>query len=268
MFSWDGHNPCWGGRTTNYAAVYPGGLVGQVHTDGQIWSTSLMKIWDVLGREKTDKAFLEGLALTNSSTNQQNAAIAFRQAAINMKYSCADIQVITQKFVAAGYLVPPVALAVNCPANQTVTADASNTYTLPSYLSLTNAINPNCDATVTQNPVIGTVVAPGSYTVTMTATSGSSVNCNFTLTVQPFLGVEEFAKNNLKVYPNPASTQITIKGDFITDQHISIYNMLGQEVMKNKLKSDENVIDISGLALGVYTIKFNETKASVKFVKN
>ena len=112
MFSWDGHNPCWGGRTTNYGALYPGGLVGQVHTDGQIWATVNMKIWDVLGRTKTDTAFLEGLAMTNSSTNQQNAAIAVRQAAINMNYSCADVKVMTEKYTAAGYVMPAIPLRI------------------------------------------------------------------------------------------------------------------------------------------------------------
>jgi hypothetical protein len=35
VFSWDGHNPFWNGRVTNYGAHYPDGLVGQIHTDGQ-----------------------------------------------------------------------------------------------------------------------------------------------------------------------------------------------------------------------------------------
>lgn len=268
MFSWDGHNPCWGGRTTNYGAVYPGGLVNQVHTDGQIWSTVLMKIWDVIGREKTDKAFLEGLSMTNSSTNQQNAAIAVRQAAIDMNYSCADIRTMTQKFTQAGYTMPPVALRINCPGDQTVVAGAGNTYTLPSYMTLTNAINTNCDATVTQNPVQGTVVAPGVYTVTMTATSGTSVNCNFTLTVQSSLSVDEFVKKNLKLYPNPASTEITVSGDFIAGQDIEIFNLLGQKLIQKNLITNEEKIDISSLSSGVYTAKFKGSNTTIKFIKN
>jgi predicted small secreted protein len=268
MFNWDGHNPCWGGRTTNYAPIYPGGLVGQIHTDGQIWATVNMKIWDVIGREKTDRAFLEGLALTNSSTNQQSAAIAVRQAAINMCYPCADVLTMTQKYTAAGYTMSAVPLKICCPDTQTVNAGVGNTYTVPSYTSLSNAISQTCNAVITQSPAIGANLAPGTYPVTMTATSGTSVNCGFSLVVQPFLGIEDYIKQNLKVYPNPASTNITIKGDFIADQNISIYNVLGQKVMQSTLKSDENVLDISSLALGVYTIRFNETKTTIKFVKN
>ena len=268
MFSWDGHNACWGGRTTNYGAVYPGGLTGTIHTDGQIWATALMKIYDVIGRAKMDKAFLQGLALTGSTTTQAQAALAVRQAAINMNYPCADIKTMTTIFNATGYALPAVPLSINCPGNQTVVAGAGNTYTLPSYMSLTNAINPNCDATVTQNPVQGTVVAPGVYTVTMTATSGSSVNCNFTLTVQPSLSVDEYVKKNLKLYPNPASTEITISGDFISGQDIEIYNLLGQKLIQKNLETNEEKVDISSLSSGVYTAKFKGSNTTLKFIKN
>ncbi|WP_051604437.1 T9SS type A sorting domain-containing protein [Flavobacterium sasangense] len=267
MFNWDGHNACWGGRTTNYAALYPGGLVGQIHTDGQIWSTVNMKIWDVLGRTKTDKAFLEGLALTNSSTNQQNAAIAVRQAAIDMNYSCADIKVMTEKYTAAGYVMPAIALRINCPGTQTVTADGLGNYTVPSFASLANAINSNCDAVVTQSPAAGTVVTVGTHVITMTATSGTSVNCNFNLVVQASLGVEDVVKNTFSIYPNPASTTITIKGDNFENEEIEVYNMLGQKVIGKNLITNESTIDISNLANGVYIVYFMNSKASHKFVK-
>lgn len=267
VFTWDG-NDSWSGRSTGVTATYPqtGGTNTEIHTYGQIWATALMKIFDVIGRAKTDKAFLQGLTLTGSSTNQPQAAVAVRQAAINMNYPCVDIQTMTDKFNQAGYNMPAVATRINCPGNQTVNADANNTYSMTNFTSQTNIISANCSATATQNPIVGTSLVPGTYAVTMTATGGAT--CNFQLTVQPFLGVEDFIKNNLKIYPNPASTQITIKGDFVADKNISIYNMLGQQVMKNRLNSNENVIDISNLALGVYTIQFNETGTSVKFVKN
>ncbi|WP_055447294.1 T9SS type A sorting domain-containing protein [Lacinutrix mariniflava] len=110
VFGWDGHNACWPGRTTVYTGQYPTNLTGQIHTDGQMWATTLMEIWEDIGREKTDKAFLEGLGMTNSGTNQQNAAIAVRQAAIDMGtahgYTCDDILAITNRFTAQGYNLP------------------------------------------------------------------------------------------------------------------------------------------------------------------
>ena len=268
VFSWDGHNAFWDGRITDYDASYSGGLVGQIHTDGQIWATALMKIWDVIGREKTDKAFLNGLDLTVSSTNQQNAAIAVRTAARNMNYPCADIAVMTEKFLEAGYTLPALALQMNTIANQSVTADPSNTYTLPSYATLANPINDNCDANVTQSPVSGTVVAPGVHTITMTATSGASnVQRTFQLTVSPFLGIEEVVKNKFIIYPNPAMSSLNIKGDFDANESVTVYNMLGQTVLKKAVTSNDQSIDISSLAAGIYNIQFNTAKVTYKFVK-
>lgn len=112
MFSWDGHNECWGGRITNYTVLYPGS--GGIHIRGQIWASALMRIYDKIGKEKTDRAFLEGLSMTGSATNQQDAAIAVRQAAIDMigqfGFTCSDVSIMTEEFTASGYVLP----AYNC----------------------------------------------------------------------------------------------------------------------------------------------------------
>jgi hypothetical protein len=107
-FNWDGHNPFWGGRILNYGAVYPGGLSGQIHTDGQIWATANMKIWDAIGRQKSDKAFWSGLAMTNSSTNQNDAANAVFTASGTLGYTFDERTAIRNAFVAAGYTIPQV----------------------------------------------------------------------------------------------------------------------------------------------------------------
>ncbi len=105
VFNWDGHNPFWGGRITNYAATYPDGLVGQIHTDGQIWSTCNMRVWDAIGREQTDTAMLEGLAMTNSGTNQQDAAEAVLQAATDLGFSSGDLFAMATIYQSCGYQV-------------------------------------------------------------------------------------------------------------------------------------------------------------------
>ncbi|MCT2564250.1 T9SS type A sorting domain-containing protein [Chryseobacterium herbae] len=108
MFNWDGHNPFWAGRITNTTMTYPGS--GSYYDKAQIWSAALMRIWNRIGKEKTDRAFLEGLDLTTSTTNQQNAAIAVRQAGIDMLgqfgFNCNDITAMTEEFTTAGYVLP------------------------------------------------------------------------------------------------------------------------------------------------------------------
>lgn len=113
VFKWDGHNPCWPGRVTNSAAHYPEGLTGAIHTDGQMWSSTLMQIWDDIGGPKIDAAVHEGLSMTNGGTNQPQAAQAVLQAAANMGYPAADIQAMFDRFTARGYpVVPPLAAPV------------------------------------------------------------------------------------------------------------------------------------------------------------
>lgn len=272
MFSWDGHNACWAGRTTDYYGVYPADLVGlqsgAAHTDGQIWATALMQIWDEIGRTKTDKAFLNGLILTGSSTNQQTAARAVRQAAIDMNYACSDVMVFTQKFTDRGYTMPALALTMAAIGNQTATADPSNTFTLPSYLDLANPITDNCDAALSQSPAAGTVLVPGIYTITITSTKGAStVTRSFQLTVNQNLGVAETAKKQFVLYPNPAAGVLNIKGDFDSNESITIYNMLGQTILNKSINSNEEAIDINVLTPGIYNVYFNNAKVAYKFIK-
>ena len=270
VFSWDGHNEWWGGRVTNYTRTYPqtGATYTEIHTYGQIWATALMKIFDVIGRTKMDRAFLEGLALTNSASNQKTAAVAVRQAAINMNYPCADIQTMTDKFNAAGYAMPALTMTMAVIANQTVNAGANNSYTIPSYATLGNPISDGCTATVTQSPAIGTSVAPGVYTITVTATSGATVvTRTFTLTVVSNLSTVDFVKNSIVIFPNPAKNLITIKGEFNGAENITIFNLLGQKVLEKAMISNEEKIDVSSLSNGVYTIYFNNIKVARKFIK-
>ena len=110
-FRWDGHNQYWGGRSVNYrpnapSAPYPGGLVSAIHTDGQIWATCMMDVWDDLGKAKTDMIFWEGLGMTNGSTNQDDAANAVYQAAIDMNFSRSDLVLIHTPLEACGYDLP------------------------------------------------------------------------------------------------------------------------------------------------------------------
>ena len=112
FFSWDGHNEFWGGRTTGYGGVYPGDLTGSIHTDGQIWSTCLMKIWDQIGRQQTDRAFLVGLGMTGSSTNQEDAAQAVLQAAVDLGYPASEISIMESTFQGCGYNVAAPCAAI------------------------------------------------------------------------------------------------------------------------------------------------------------
>ena len=107
VFSWDGHNPFWGGRTTDWVDTHPwpSGLVGQIHTDGQIWAGCMMRVWDAVGAEKSDRAFIVGLGYTNSSSNQDVAAHAVLQASVDLGYTATDVNAIATALQSCGYTV-------------------------------------------------------------------------------------------------------------------------------------------------------------------
>ena len=139
-------------------------------------------------------------------------------------------------------------------------------YVLPSFNSLTNAINSNCDAVVSQSPAIGTTVGVGTHLITMTA--NGSVSCNFNLVVEAALSNEDFNPNsNIVIYPNPTNSILNIKGEFNSLEKIAVYNMLGQVVMENVVSGNENQLNVSSLANGIYQIRFMDSKKTVKFVK-
>jgi len=101
VFKWDGHNVCWSGRITNYTATYPTGTAP--HQRGQHWATSNLRVWNQLGRERTDKAVFEGIRLTTGSSTQPQAANAVMQAAANMGYSQAEVQAFFTSYQTQGY---------------------------------------------------------------------------------------------------------------------------------------------------------------------
>ena len=70
--------------------------------------------------------------------------------------------------------------------------------------------------------------------------------------------------NDISVFPNPATNQITVKS---TDMHllkVSIFNLLGDLLYQRQLNNSSNEIDISFLSKGIYMIKIESTKGTMQ----
>jgi hypothetical protein len=80
VFSWDGHNQFWGGRTCTSNKNYPADLTGNEYSDGEIWSTALMVIWGNIGRQETDKLLFESMYSYAAGMSMTDAAMLFIQA--------------------------------------------------------------------------------------------------------------------------------------------------------------------------------------------
>lgn len=79
-----------------------------------------------------------------------------------------------------------------------------------------------------------------------------------------FRGVD----NSIVVYPNPATNQITIKGEELDLEGFELYNILGQNVSGLVKISERDLgslsLDISGLLKGVYVLKVGEKMVKVE----
>ena len=68
------------------------------------------------------------------------------------------------------------------------------------------------------------------------------------------LSTDNFNTNKITMYPNPASTSLTIENNEIIDT-ISIFNTLGQEVVKTSNAASSVTISVANLQTGVYMVK-------------
>lgn len=106
--------------------------------------------------------------------------------------------------------------------------------------------------------------ANGSYAVILeNGTCSVTSACTAITTV----GLDELTAKTT-IYPNPASNQIIIEGSL--GSYVSIFNQFGQLVIQTVLNSDQESIDISNLADGVYSVQIlqtNDTQSIHKLIK-
>ena len=80
---------------------------------------------------------------------------------------------------------------------------------------------------------------------------------------------DTFNTSNVRLYPNPTSTSITIEAkDAI--ENIAIYNVIGQEVISKNPMSNTMTLDVSNLQNGLYFVNttIDGKTATTKFIKN
>jgi hypothetical protein len=71
--------------------------------------------------------------------------------------------------------------------------------------------------------------------------------------------IDALGESELVVFPNPSSSLVVVKGDLVSLTNFQLLNMVGQDLRNEIPVYDQGdgsvVIDISPLAVGVYTIK-------------
>lgn len=102
----------------------------------------------------------------------------------------------------------------------------------------------------------------------ITSDLGTVFYDNLYLHKNTVLNVASFEKSNLKMYPNPATTNFTIEAEDMLE-NVVLYNMLGQTVINVNPNNQQANIDISGLQVGVYVVKatVNGVESTTRLVK-
>lgn len=82
------------------------------------------------------------------------------------------------------------------------------------------------------------------------------------------LSVNEFDTSSIKLFPNPASNILNIESAMSIEK-VSVYNLLGQEVISKSANAELVTLDVSSLQVGVYIVKtsINGNVSSTRFIK-
>ena len=82
-------------------------------------------------------------------------------------------------------------------------------------------------------------------------TPGDPIETNFNNNACESLSTQSIDLTSIKIYPNPASTNVTVQTNQVIDK-LELYNVLGKKI---RVESATNSFDLSDLASGIYILK-------------
>ncbi len=109
MFSWDGHNEYWKGRVVKSTKKYSQAEFSNIYNDTDVWSSTLMQLWEDLGRTVTDKIAIQSLYGLAKNMEMPAAAKLVIQAD-SLLYNGSHYQAILKRFVERGILTDPTGI--------------------------------------------------------------------------------------------------------------------------------------------------------------
>lgn len=77
------------------------------------------------------------------------------------------------------------------------------------------------------------------------------------------VGIPESKSDNIRIYPNPASTGILVKNLLGTGITVQLFNCLGTVVFSDEAAVVARTIDVSGLANGLYILKIMDASGRI-----
>lgn len=104
----------------------------------------------------------------------------------------------------------------------------------------------------------------------MTSPRNSGFLLLFDYSIDQTLGVGDFETNSFKHFYNCDSDILTLKSSNLSFDNIELYNIIGQQVLSNKLSQTDETINLSLLKDGIYFVKVNidSNTQTIKLLKN
>ncbi len=114
----------------------------------------------------------------------------------------------------------------------------------------------------------GALTRDNLYQFLLTSNLGAVYIDNIYLHKNTILSSDSFTVSNIKLYPNPTSNVLNIES-LGNIQNVSVFNVLGQEVLTQEVNSSTLKLDVSNLTSGIYVIKtmIDGNVSSTKFIK-
>ena len=102
----------------------------------------------------------------------------------------------------------------------------------------------------------------------ITSDLGTVYYDNLYLHKNTILGTSSFELAQISMYPNPATTNFTIEAQQEMES-VSVYNLVGQEVISKSPNSKSVTVDVSHLQTGIYVVRtsINGNVSASRFIK-
>ena len=125
---------------------------------------------------------------------------------------------------------------------------------------------------VSDTTFVPAISGPGNHTLVYSYTSseGQEYSTEIEVIVDDCsVGIEPRELQDIVIYPNPASTFLTIETGSSEKYHIRINSLNGQTILSTTMEGTSHQIDLSSFQKGVYfiTIKSNDFVTTEKIIK-
>ena len=106
-----------------------------------------------------------------------------------------------------------------------------------------------------------------TYTVSYITAGTCPVTTSTTVSIDLCTGIHESFGDYIKVYPNPASTYISIDNSNIEINQIRLTNILGETVVIKNTTSNKTTINLEQLPIGIYFIKLYNPNGEIVYTQ-